>query len=150
MDIPEYYRKYQSGEPQAEAPKPDKPAQPGHPPIPTQVKPPEKTFTANEFTINMYDDWQDKTIYTLTGPVTDGIQHNIIVSIDRDVEVDSLSDYVDWQVRTLEEQLKSCRLMLKEEIKLNNGIPAYRAIFSWYPNDNLRIFQEQMKYSADK
>jgi hypothetical protein len=149
MDIPEYYRKYQSGEPPKEPKKPETPAQPGQPPAPSKLKPPEETFQANDFTINIYEDWQDKTIYTLTGPVTDGIQHNIVVHIDPDVEVDSLSEYVDWQVTTLEEQLKSCRLLLKEEIKLNNGMPAYRAIFSWYPHDELRIFQEQIFLIAD-
>lgn len=143
MDIPEYYRKYQSEKP---PPKPQEPAQPeaGQPPAPSQVKPPGKTFQANDFALNLYEDWQDQTIYTLTGPVTDGIQHNIIVNIEPDVQVDSLENYVDWQVRTLEEQLNSCRLLLKEKITLTNGLPAYRAVFSWYPTDFLRIYQEQI------
>ncbi len=141
MDIPEYYRKYQSEQSEKPETKPDQPAQPPKPPA---GKPPEKTFRANDFTINIYDGWEDKTIYTLTGPVTDGIQHNIIVNIEPDVQVDSLESYVDWQVRSLEEQLKACRLLLKQPVSLANGLPAYRAVFSWYPTDFLRIYQEQI------
>jgi hypothetical protein len=141
MDIPEYYRKYQSDQSSEPPEKPDRPAQPPKPPA---GKPPEKIFHANEFTIGMYDDWQDNTVYTLTGPVTDGIQHNIIVNIEKNIEVDSLQTYVDWQVRTLETQLKSCRILLKKETQLNNGLPAYRVVFSWYPSDELKIYQEQI------
>jgi hypothetical protein len=38
----------------------------------------------------------------------------------------------------------------KEEIKLANGMPAYRAIFSWYPTDELRVYQEQMYVLHEK
>ena len=84
MDIPEYYRKYQSETP---PPKPQEPTQPqaAQPPTPSRVKPPDQNFQANQFTLNLYDGWQDQTIYTLTGPVTDGIQHNIIVNIENGI-----------------------------------------------------------------
>ena len=109
-----------------------------------------KLFTANRFTINMLEDWEDKTIYTLTGPVTDGIQHNVIINVDPDVPFDELIDYAEWQIKSLEEELKSCTLLKKGETKLDNGMEAYEAIFSWFPIDDIRIYQHQIYILIDK
>lgn len=105
---------------------------------------PKKTYRGNEFSINLNDDWQDKTVFTITGPVTDGIQHNITIMVEHDIEVDSLRDFADWNVATLEEQLKGCRVLKQGEINLNNGIPAYKVVYVWYPTEELRIYQEQI------
>jgi hypothetical protein len=78
------------------------------------------------------------------GPVEDGIQHNLIIIVEEDVPFDSLLEYADWQIVALEAELKGCRLLKREEISLANGIPAYRAIFRWYPTDELRVYQEQI------
>jgi hypothetical protein len=146
MDIPDYYRKFNKQPPTKDISslKPDQTSKP------SQVKPPQGIYRADKFTINIYEDWHDKTIYTITGPVTHGIQHNIVINIEPDIEIDSLDHYVDWQVSSLEEQLKACRLLLKEKITLNNGIPAYRAVFSWYPTDDLRVYQEQIYLLHEK
>jgi hypothetical protein len=105
---------------------------------------PDKLFRGNSFTLNLYDGWQDETLYTIVGPVTDGVQHNIIVVMNRDVPTTALVDYADWNAASVEGELKGCRMLKKEQIKLDNGMPAFRAIFRWYPSDALRIFQEQV------
>jgi hypothetical protein len=109
-----------------------------------QFPQPNIPYQANLFNLRLYEDWEDKTLHTITGPVTDGIQHNITIVADREVGNISLRDYADWNIDTLETELKSCRLLKKQEIKLANGMPAYRAIFSWWPTDELRIYQEQI------
>jgi hypothetical protein len=105
---------------------------------------PHEKYKANDFSISLYEDWQDKTIYTIAGPVTDGIQHSIIINLNPDVETESLRDYADWNIATLTSELKGCRLLLQAPITLANGLPAYKAIFCWYPTDELRIYQEQI------
>lgn len=104
----------------------------------------EWIYQGNRFTIDQPEGWQDKTIYTLVGPVEGGIQHNIIINVEYDVKIDSLLDYADLQIASLEQQLKGCRILKREAISLNNGIPAYRAIFRWFPTDQLRLYQEQI------
>ena len=96
------------------------------------------------------DGWQDKTIYTLTGPVEDGIQHSVLITLEQDVAFDSVREYAEWQISALEQELKGCRLLKKGTISLANGLPAYKAIFSWYPTETLRVFQEQIFVLADK
>ena len=72
------------------------------------------------------------------------MQHNVTISVGHHVEVDSLIDFADWQVKSVEETLKGCRLLLKDQVQLDCGVPAYRAIFVWYPTDDVRLYQEQL------
>lgn len=115
-----------------------------------QQKPSGKKYYADTFTLALIDSWQDKTIYTLTGPVEDGIQHNVTINVEPETQFEKIREFAEWQIRALEDELKSCRLLKKEEIKLTNGLPAYRAIFSWWPTDQLRVYQEQIYVLFEK
>ena len=103
-----------------------------------------KVYNGNTFTINKPDVWQDKTIYTLMGPIEDGIQHNILIAVEYDADMPSLAEYAESQIMAMEKELKGCIVLKKEEISLANGLPAYRAVFRWYPVDEMRIYQEQV------
>ncbi len=155
MKIPDYYRQFQTDAKKEEdkSPKEDfkkKPDQPSEKTQPKKIDDKTKIFQGNGFTLNQLEDWQDKTIYTLTGPVTDGMQHNVVINIDRDVPFDTLFDYADWQIKTLEQELKGCMLLKRGETKLNNGTEAYEAIFKWYPVNDFRIYQHQIFILVDK
>ena len=104
----------------------------------------QRIYRGNGFTINQPEGWEDKAIYTLTGPMEDGIQHNILITIEEDVEFESVSDYADFHITAMEEELKGYTVLKREEISLDNGLPAYRAIYRWYPTDEMCIYQEQM------
>jgi hypothetical protein len=101
-------------------------------------------YQANTFTINCLDQWQDKTIYILAGPVTDGLQHNVTITVGQDVPFSSAREFAEWQIGTTQQELKGCRLLKKGAITLASGTPAYHAIFSWIPTDGLKVYQEQI------
>ena len=163
MKIPDYYRQFQNQPAEekkdnkvSESPDLDKtkaplPKQPVKQETQTPA-PEDKTveFRGNGFILNQLEDWEDKTIYTITGPVIDGVQHNVIINIDRDMVFETLLEYADWQIKTLEEELKGCTLLKRGETKLTNGTEAYEAIFSWYPLDDFRIYQHQIYVLIDK
>ena len=102
------------------------------------------TYVATAFTLALADDWTDATVFILSGPYTDGVQHNVTVVIDSAGGVGSLTEYVDLQVRPLDESLTSCRILLREPTQLANGMPAYRVIYSWHPIEGRRLYQEQL------
>ena len=120
---------------------------PQYPPIQVQ---PESLYQGNGFTINLLEDWHDKTVHTLTGPVENGIQHNVIIHMEDDVPFDNVVEYAQWQIGSLEAELKGCRLLKKGKKDLTNGIPAYEAVFRWYPTDELRIYQQQIYVLVEK
>jgi hypothetical protein len=107
-------------------------------------------YLANTFAINCLEGWQDQTIHTLTGPVENGIQHSVLITVEQDAPFDSVREYAEWQIRALEDELKACRLLKKGSITLANGLPAYQAIFCWYPTDTLKVYQEQVFVLVDK
>jgi len=109
-----------------------------------QFPPPALTHKANDFSLCLREDWKDKTLYTIIGPVTDYIQHNIIISVDKEVQVSTLHDYADRNVNSVLGELKARRLLKQDEIKIVNGMPAYRAIFSWWPRDDMSMNREKV------
>jgi len=164
MDIPEYYRKFQTpkkdkaSEEKVDEQQQKQPTQPQTQQKPEvqksaqapQTKDKTKLYQGNGFTLNQLEDWQDKTLYTITGPVTDGIQHNIIISVDQEPAFKDLVEYAEWHIKTMEKELKSCMLLKKNETKLADGTDAYEAIFSWYPTDQIRIYQHQIFVLVEK
>jgi hypothetical protein len=89
-------------------------------------------------------EWQDGSVYTLTGPTIDGVTHNITINIDDEVETDSVYDFAAQELALVEAQLEKCRMLVDDPIELDCGEPAYRAIFVWYPEDDLKLYQEQI------
>ena len=145
MDIPEYYRKFQEQSAHIESPVTPPPIEDEQPEINQS-----DIFQSNTFTIQKPDGWRDKTIYTITGPVENGIQHNVIITVEENSPFDNLLDYADWHIHTLERELQGCRLLKKDKISLTNGLAAYEAVFSWFPTSTLEIFQKQIFILSDK
>ena len=156
-EIPEYYRHLatppeDSDQKKASDQEVGSAEKPRGMPIPTGSKKkqetvriaPENIYRANTFSINLPDDWTDKTVFTLTGPVTEGIQHNITVTSQADLPVDNLLDFAEMQIQSLADTLKGCRLLLKEPILMEDSREAYRSIFVWWPTEEVRIYQEQV------
>jgi hypothetical protein len=151
MKIPDYYRQFQT-QPKTDDSKPAS-GQPEISPVEKTPQPKEektRDYNANEFKLKQLEDWSDSTIFTLTGPVSDGIQHNIIINIDRDVPFTIVQEYAEYQISTLEHELKGCTLLKKGDIKLASGTDAYEAVFSWYPSASMRIYQHQVYTMINK
>jgi hypothetical protein len=101
-------------------------------------------YNADSFTLNCLEGWQDTTVFTIAGPVEDNIQHSVVIALGRETPFTSVREFAEWQISSVEDQLKGSRLLKKGSITLSNGTPAYQAIFVWYPTDGLRIYQEQI------
>ena len=129
-------------QPPAKAPPPPEPAAKAEPEEDAPEFP--KPYRANRFNFSLGKDWTDETVYILGGPVTDGVQHNITIHVEPDVPTEALLDYADAQIQSLEAQLQQCRVLKRDQVELDMGLPAYRAIFTWYPAKDQRLYQEQL------
>lgn len=153
--IPEYYRHLAQKEDQSDSARPAPPSNKvpefARPRKEKAAPPPASapTYVGNDFTLDLPADWNDRTIHTFAGIVADGIQHVVTVMADPDTAATSLVEYVDLQISSLEESLNGCRILLREPSQLRNGMPAYRAIFSWHPVEARRLYQEQLYVLQD-
>jgi hypothetical protein len=71
-------------------------------------------------------------------------------NLDDEVEADSVYDFAAQEIALLEPQLEGFRLLVDDPIELDCGEPAYRAIFCWYPEDDLKLYQEQIYVLPDE
>jgi hypothetical protein len=111
----------------------------------TEQAPPRGTaYQANSFAITRPEGWQDSTIHTLTGPVHDGIQHNVIITAAGQLPFTSVREFAEWHILASGQELRGCRLLKKEPMMLACGMPAYKAIFTWSPTETLKVYQEQV------
>jgi hypothetical protein len=117
---------------------------------PAQVIDPNRMYRGNGFSIKQPEGWNDKTVHTIFGPAEDGIQHNILINVEYGITCDTVEQYADIQITSLENSLRSYVLLKREKISLANGFPAYKIVFRWYPAENIRVYQEQIYVLADK
>jgi hypothetical protein len=115
-----------------------------------QVIDPNRMYRGNGFSIRQPEEWNDKTVHTLFGPIEDGIQHNVMINVEYGITSDTVEQYADIQITSLENSLKSYVLLKQEKISLSNGFPAYKIVFRWYPAENIRVYQEQIYVLSDK
>jgi hypothetical protein len=101
-------------------------------------------YQANTFAMQCLDQWQDKTVYTLAGPVTDGMQHSVTITVGENVPFTSVREFAEWQIAATEQRLQSCQLLKKGNITLANGTPAFQAIFTWIPAAGLKLYHDQI------
>lgn len=146
--VPEYYRHFteKSGEENGPEQRANPKKNPGDEETDSQDAPSQPTvYRADAFRLLRPDDeWQDGSVYTITGPTIDGVTHNITVTIDDEVEADSVYDFAAQEIALLELQLDGCRVLIDDPIELDCGEPAYRALFVWTPEDDLKLYQEQI------
>jgi hypothetical protein len=151
--IPDYYRPLadETGEESGPEQQAD-PESSGDEETDSQNTPSEPTvYRADAFRLPLPEGgWRDGSVYTLTGPTIDGVTHNIAVNMDDEVEADSVYDFAAQEIALLEPQLEDFRLLVDDPIELNCGEPAYRAIFCWYPEDDLKLYQEQIYVLPDE
>lgn len=86
--------------------------------------------------------WRETTVYTFEGPEEDGVKHNILVTIDNDVDIDDLEKYADLQISALENSLQGYTELKREEIKLEKGLPAYELVYKWCPMKSVKVYQK--------
>jgi len=146
--IPEYYRHLadETGEESGPGHGTDPKGDSGDEETDPQDAPSEPTvYRADAFRLLLPEgEWQDGSVYTIIGPTIDGVTHNITVTTDDEVEADSVYDFAAQEVALVEAQLDRCRVLIDDPIELDCGEPAYRAIFVWYPEDDLKLYQEQI------
>ena len=107
-------------------------------------------YRGNSFTINMPSGWADKTIYTISGPVEDEVQHNVVINVGQDVNFDSVTELADVHIESLKIQLQGCHILKRAEITLDNGQEAYEAVYRWEPTDVKRLYQKQIYVLSGK
>jgi hypothetical protein len=98
----------------------------------------------NRFSMSFPPEWSDKSVYRFEGPVDDGIQDNIIVTIENNVDVPDLDTYARLQIKAVSDELQGFSELKQGPLMLDCGIPSYELVYKWYPMEGREIYQRVM------
>ncbi len=101
--------------------------------------------TNNQFSINLPDEWSDTTVFTFQGPHDSGVQHNLVLVIDPEVEKKmDVATYAKMQLDQSKTVLPGFEMINEKEKTTHHDIPAYEIVYKYIPTDELVIFQKQV------
>ena len=104
----------------------------------------------NKFAMNLPPDWEDHSYYRFEGPVEDGIKHNILVTIENNVEVPGVEQYADLNIKGVENELQGYQELKRGPVLLNNRMPAYELIYKWTPVEERQVYQRVIYVLTNK
>lgn len=85
-------------------------------------------FTANDFTTELPDKWEDRTMVTLFAPFTPGIFASNVVITKHDVEINAnIEEFAQEQIQLLQTSLPGFEL-LDQRLTTVNNYPAYQLL----------------------
>jgi hypothetical protein len=105
---------------------------------------PARRYRGGGFALDLPGGWWDRTVHVLRGPDADGLPHRLVLTSDPSVQAGDVRAYGAMQVRALEQDLRGCRVLRQEEVRLRDGRPAYRATVAWFPQGELCLYQEHL------
>lgn len=105
--------------------------------------PPPTPFRADAFTLGLPNGWADATIYTLAGPLADGLRHTLTVACAPHDGL-SLDAFARAQTDDVLASLPASALLLRDRLTRADGAPAERAIFRWSPLAEQTLYHQQV------
>jgi hypothetical protein len=98
--------------------------------------------TNTQFTINLPEGWEDRTVHLFTGPDDSGVQHMLNLTIDAEVQNYELNEYARERIDQIIDTVQGVEILKEEEKTLPNGNRAYECVYKWIPADETIIFKK--------
>ncbi|MFH1700113.1 MAG: DcrB-related protein [Candidatus Zixiibacteriota bacterium] len=96
------------------------------------------------FTLELSDNWVDRTTFLYMGPEDDGMQHILNFYIEPDVGDADLYEYARERIENAVAAMPDSEIIKEEEKNLPNGNAAYECVYKWISPDGKKIFQKLM------
>lgn len=101
--------------------------------------------TNNQFSLNLPEGWTDTTVFTFQGPHDSGVQHNLVLVIDPEVDKKiDVATYAKQQAANSKQALPGFEMINEKEKTFRHDIPAYEIVYKYIPADEVIIFQKQV------
>jgi len=110
----------------------------------------EHTILNNRFMLKFPADWHENTVHSFEGPEEDGIKHNILLTIENNVEVLELEKYAEMQIKALEDELQGYHELKRGQITLDSKLLAYELVYRWSPIEDREVYQKAIYILANR
>lgn len=97
------------------------------------------------------ENWKETTVFTFEGPHDSGVQHNLVLTVDRNVPKDVLlKDYAKGQFEATTHLLPGFEFIEEKEKAMPSGEPLYEITYKYMPADEVTMFQKQWYLFSNK
>lgn len=96
------------------------------------------------FSLDLGPQWIDRSIYRFEGPLEDGLQHYISVTIEGDLALTDLEAYADIQIKALASELQGFHELKRGPLLLTSRQPAYELVYQWCPAEDVELYQRHL------
>ena len=98
----------------------------------------------NQFSLTLPGSWQDQTLFTYHGPLENGVQHNLIISIDTKIPKKmDITTYAYKQLESSRIELPGFVILKEGEKILANGRVGFEVVYRYRASDEVAIYQKQ-------
>ena len=112
-------------------------------PAPAPAAPPTVPYRAGGWALALPPGWSDATTHTVAGPVADGLAHTVTVTSSPH-DGRPLAAFADDQAGAVLGTLAGGVLLLRDDVTLDGGGAAARAVFRWSPGPDRALYQQQV------
>ncbi len=105
--------------------------------------------TNNQFRLNLPGEWVDQTVHFFQGPEDRGVQHNLQLAIEPQVETDDVAEYGRDRFESLLASIQGATVLKQEEKTLPGGRTVYECVYKWIPSDTQVMFNKAVYMILD-
>ncbi len=106
--------------------------------------------TNNLFRLTFPEGWEEITVHTYQGPDDSGVQHNIVLTINPNLDSKTdLADFVQAQLEASTASLPALEMLGKETVQHPAGMAMCEVVYRYKPADEVTCYQKQYYLIAD-
>ncbi|MEE9443241.1 MAG: DcrB-related protein [candidate division Zixibacteria bacterium] len=96
----------------------------------------------NIFTLELSDNWVDRTTFLYMGLEDGGMQHILNLSVEPEIGDADLYEYARERIDNAVTAMPDAAIIKEEDKTLPNGNAAYECVYKWISPDGKMVFQK--------
>ena len=102
------------------------------------------------FKLSTPGEWEDQTVYVFRGPTIDNQDHQLMMTVDRQLQNDNISAYARDRTNPIVEGLQGVEVLKEEEVTIEDGNPTYEFVCRWMPAEGFSVIKKYVFVFKDK
>ncbi len=103
-----------------------------------------KRVEDSRFSMDLPPEWEDQASYRIVGPEQDGIQHDITVQLEDNIEAPDIVSLAQQRIRDLSCNLEAFQGLSHGVVELKPPYSAYQVAYKWAPEKTREVYQRMM------
>jgi len=104
----------------------------------------------NRFSVKVSPVWQDHSHYRFDESDESGNKHEIVVSIEHNIEVPTLKQYAELNIMALAKVIPGYQELKRGQFLLDSGVPAFDLVYKWIPLNDVKYYQRVVYIRINK